>query len=164
MKKILLSLISITAVLILVFGVSKTFFSDTETSTGNTFTAGAIDLKTDNKSYVTSKDGVIAESPDNTWDLDDLDGKNRLSFSFADLKPGDLGKNTISPHVNNNDAYACMGIKLAGAPENDANEAEVTADDSASDTQRELQNELNFAFWTETNQSRLGSTSVVHPE
>ena len=34
-----------------VIGATGAFFSDTETSTGNTFTAGAIDLGVDNESY-----------------------------------------------------------------------------------------------------------------
>jgi len=46
-KKILLSLMSVAAVSAVVFGVSRAFFSDTEKSTGNNFTAGAIDLKID---------------------------------------------------------------------------------------------------------------------
>lgn len=29
-------------------------------------------------------------------------------FNFSDLKPGDYGENTISLHVENNDAHACM--------------------------------------------------------
>ena len=32
-------------------GATGAFFSDTETSQGNTFTAGAIDLLVDNESY-----------------------------------------------------------------------------------------------------------------
>ena len=52
MKKILLS----TALILFVgsalaLGGTGAFFSDTELSSGNTFTAGAIDLKVDNESY-----------------------------------------------------------------------------------------------------------------
>ena len=44
-SRILLSVASITAAVALVIGATFAFFSDTETSTGNTFTAGALDLK-----------------------------------------------------------------------------------------------------------------------
>ena len=86
MKKILLSL-----ALILVFGTAAyiggtgAFFSDTETSTNNTFTAGAIDLKIDNTSYYL---GVA--NPGTTWPSQDL--TNQKFFDFSDLKPSDYGE------------------------------------------------------------------------
>jgi predicted ribosomally synthesized peptide with SipW-like signal peptide len=43
---------------------------------------------------------------DPNWELTDL-GPERF-FDFGDIKPGDWGENTISLHVYNNDAYACM--------------------------------------------------------
>ena len=49
MKKILLSLGTIVIVGALVLGATGAFFSDTETSVGNTFTAGAIDFKVDSE-------------------------------------------------------------------------------------------------------------------
>lgn len=47
MKKILLSIGTIVAVAAIVAGGTAAFFNDTETSTGNIFTAGSIDLKVD---------------------------------------------------------------------------------------------------------------------
>jgi predicted ribosomally synthesized peptide with SipW-like signal peptide len=47
MNKILLSLLTIIATASLVLGVSNAFFTDAETSTNNSFTTGAIDLKVD---------------------------------------------------------------------------------------------------------------------
>jgi predicted ribosomally synthesized peptide with SipW-like signal peptide len=47
MKKILTSLVMIAAVGALVAGATGAFFSDTETSTGNTYTAGTIDISVD---------------------------------------------------------------------------------------------------------------------
>jgi len=49
MKKILFSIAGIVAVAALVVTSTGALFSDTETSTGNVFTAGAIDLKVDHK-------------------------------------------------------------------------------------------------------------------
>ena len=55
MKKILLSLSVVAAVAVVVVGATTAFFSDTETSTGNTFTAGELDLLVD-------IDGIIFKS------------------------------------------------------------------------------------------------------
>ena len=53
MKKILLSLSTIAAVAAIVVGGTMSYFSDTATSTGNTFTSGTMDLKlsNDNNNY-----------------------------------------------------------------------------------------------------------------
>src|SRR3989344_1833379 len=97
MKKIILSLGMIAAVAVVAVGATGAFFSDTETSTGNTFTAGAIDLGIDNHSYY---NGELNE--ETTWRVDyDIEG--RQFFNFSDIKPGDWGEDTISLHVNNND-------------------------------------------------------------
>lgn len=45
MNKILLSLLTIALVSVVAVGATRAYFSDTETSTGNTFTAGTLDLK-----------------------------------------------------------------------------------------------------------------------
>ena len=47
MKKILMSLLTVAAVGALMTGGVIAYFSDVETSTGNTFTAGTLDLKVD---------------------------------------------------------------------------------------------------------------------
>ena len=54
MKRILISLMSIALVGALVGGGIYAYFSDTETSTGNTFTAGTLDLEVDNENPWTS--------------------------------------------------------------------------------------------------------------
>jgi predicted ribosomally synthesized peptide with SipW-like signal peptide len=65
MKKIILSVAVLALVGAGVFGITRAYFSDTETSTGNTFTAGTIDIKVDGQ---------------NPWDK---------SYSIGDLKPGE---------------------------------------------------------------------------
>jgi predicted ribosomally synthesized peptide with SipW-like signal peptide len=47
MKKILISLVMVLALGFIVTKATASYFSDTETSTGNTFTAGTLDLKAD---------------------------------------------------------------------------------------------------------------------
>lgn len=171
MRKILTSVGMVVFAGALVVGATGAFFSDTETSTGNVFAAGAIDLKIDNESY--ALDWNIPNYPDPTigafvlnnntsWSLQNLGEECQtnaptipcLFFNFHDLKPGDYGEDTISLHVDNNDAWACMAIDLTATPENDVNEAELEAgddpaalDDSDEVANGELQNFLSFVFW-----------------
>ena len=126
MKKILLSLGSILATAAIVAGGTGAFLADSGTSTGNTFATGVIDLKIDNESYYTNDWGKLIFSSSTSWGLSSLAGK--LFFNFTDLKPGDVGEDTISLHVNNNNAWACMNVSLTGTPENGQNEPEAATD------------------------------------
>lgn len=106
MKRILLSLLTVGAVGTLAFGASQAFFSDTETSTGNTFTAGKLDLRVDsNCTYLGQPSHECG-----TWELKDLNPVSDKFFNFTDIKPGDYGENTISLHVYNNDAWGRLII------------------------------------------------------
>lgn len=58
MKKILLSVLTISLVGAVAIGATGAYFSDTETSTGNTFTAGTIDLMVNSENPWTTS-GVI---------------------------------------------------------------------------------------------------------
>jgi predicted ribosomally synthesized peptide with SipW-like signal peptide len=153
MRRILLGVGTIVFVGALVVGGTGAFFSDTETSTGNTFAAGAIDLLIDNTSYgfdwndsaVNNPTGEWGRNEANSWQLSDLTGQ--LFFDFHDLKPGDYGEDTISIHVNDNDAYACMAFNLTGTPENGQNEPEAEVDETAGANEGELQEYLSFLFW-----------------
>ncbi len=71
MSKILLSLTIVTAVAVIAIGATGAYFSDTETSTGNTFTAGSLDLNIDG------------------------DNQNVVMFSVSKLIPGDSGTQEI---------------------------------------------------------------------
>src|SRR3989337_1248885 len=110
MKKVLLSLLSIGAVAVVAVFASQAFFSDTETSTGNLLQAGAIDLLIDNQSYVTDVNGNLVYSDATSWTESNLDGQ--LFFNFNDLKPGDIGEDTISVKVNDNNAWACVKFDI----------------------------------------------------
>lgn len=131
-----MSLSVIAAAAAAVVGGTGAFFSDTETSTGNTFTAGAIDLKVDsNQKYNGNVCGVDVNDVDQdqnnteyvwlgsaaypvqgtscegTWGQPN--GKDIVGekfFNFGDIKPGDNGSNSISLHVVNNDAYMCATV------------------------------------------------------
>jgi predicted ribosomally synthesized peptide with SipW-like signal peptide len=123
MKKIIISVSIIAAAAAVVIGATTAYFSDTETSTGNTFTAGSIDLKVDSKCTF---NGV--PQPFCTWSLKDL--TTEKFFNYSDLKPGDSGENTISLHVYSNDAWACMTVTPVSNNDVTCTEPECVAEGS----------------------------------
>lgn len=176
MKRIITSLFLITAtVSALVVGATGAFFSDTEVSTGNTFAAGAIDLKIDNESYyngnVCAADANDVDADLNTTELvwqgnalypevgtdcstsfplSDLDS-GLLFFNFTDLKPDDEGEDTISIHVQNN-AWACMDVTLTSNDDVSTTEPEGEVDvveDINNTWDGELAQNLQFFWWAD---------------
>ena len=166
MKKILLSLSMIAVVAIIAIGATGAFFSDTETSTGNTFAAGAIDLGVDNTSYYNGQ-----PNPGTSWalnyDMDKCTVPNPayrgtetpnvpptlpcMFFNFNDLKPGDWGEDTISLHVNNNDSYLCADVTLTSNLDNSSTEPEMDAGDTDwnDDNTGELKDYVKFVWWAD---------------
>jgi len=158
LKRILASLLIISAIGVGAIGATRAFFSDTETSKNNILQAGSIDLKIDNTSYY---NGVA--SPLTTWTLADLnDGHGPspngayLFFNFPDLKPGDRGEDTISLHVNDNKSWACMNVKLTKNDDNTCTEPELLDDPTCTDPNApgnanlfdgELAQRVNFIWW-----------------
>jgi predicted ribosomally synthesized peptide with SipW-like signal peptide len=144
MKKILLS----TALILFVggalaLGSTGAFFSDSETSGSNTFAAGSIDLKIDNSSYY---NGVL--NPGTTWELSDLTIEK--FFDFLDLKPADYGEDTISLHVDTNDAYLCANVTLTSNNDNGINEPEAgDGDTTSADGEGELADNVKFIWWAD---------------
>lgn len=150
MKKILYSVGLIVSVAALAMGATGAFFSDSETSTGNTFTAGDIDLKIDNTSYVTDANGILVSSPGTSWSLKDLVPGVDHFFNFADLKPGDLGEDTISIHVGSNNAWMCAAARVTDDSDQTCTDPELADDATCTNPglgQGELADNLNFAFW-----------------
>lgn len=172
MRRILLGLFLIAgASAAIATGATGAFFSDTETSTGNTFAAGAIDLKVDNDSYYNGNRCTNIgdeENPNFVWQgsapfpvpntpcttsfpLSDLDS-GLLFFNFTDLKPDDEGEDTISLHVQN-DAYACMDLTLTSNDDNSSNEPELASPDAQEDINNtwdgELAQNLQFFWWAD---------------
>ena len=143
MKKILLSIAIIALVGAVVIGGTTAIFSDTEVSTGNTFTAGAIDLTVDNESYYNG-----AFNAGTSWLQKDLD-KDNLFFNFQDLKPGDNGEDTISLHVNNNDSYLCADVTLTSNTDNGSTEPEKNDEDPYTAGEGELADNVHFIWWAD---------------
>jgi len=138
-KKILISLSVIAFVAAIVIGGTTAYFSDTETSTGNVFTAGTLDLKVGSQCHYNEMEcidgawvGQTGGYPEAgtacacSWLEKDLDGD--LFFNFGDVKPGDEGENTISLTVYDNDAYLCAYVKNLVNRENGCNAPEFKAE------------------------------------
>lgn len=170
MKKILLSLSMIAVVAVVGVGATGAFFSDSETSTGNTFTAGAIDLGVDNESYYNGRpnpgtswelnyDMDLCTTPNPAYDPekdqdsegpDDQPTRPCMFFNFDDLKPGDWGEDTISLHVNNNDSYLCADVTLTSNNDNGITEPEGDAGDTTDGSGNgELQQFVKFVWWAD---------------
>ncbi len=162
--RILLSGATILAASAVIIGATFAFFSDTETASGNTFAAGEIDLTVDSQAHyadLTCVDGIWVEDqgeettrPDlegqpcsGTWTLTDLGPANTF-FNLGDLKPGDEGENTVSLHVDSNDAYVCAVVNNLEDDDNGLTEPEgEDGDTSGGDGEGELSAQINFFAW-----------------
>jgi predicted ribosomally synthesized peptide with SipW-like signal peptide len=157
MKRILASsALILSAAGIFATGSTGAFFSDTETSNGNMFTAGAIDLKIDNTSYY---NGVLNQAT--TW-IDAVDLVAHKFFDFGDIKPGDIGEDTISLHVNTNSAYLCANVTLTSNDDNGVNEPEAGDGDTTDGAgQGELAAAVNFLWWADDGDNVLETDENV---
>ena len=83
------------------------------------------------------------------WTSKDL-GTGDTFFNFGDVKPGDMGTNVISLHVDSNDAYACMLPINKKDLENGCNDAENKVPDPTCGTgltDGELGSQINVVAW-----------------
>ena len=130
--RILMSILMIGVVAMAAGAGTLAFFSDTEESTGNTFTAGTLDLKVDwNESY----NGTVIETQGET------DNPGAI-FDLSDVKPGDYGEATISLHVYGNDAYGIMTIIPTSNDDVSSTEPELDAGDDEDNPTDEWDGEL----------------------
>jgi predicted ribosomally synthesized peptide with SipW-like signal peptide len=107
MTKIVKSVGVIVFVGAVVAGATGAFFSDTETSIGNVFTAGSVSLDLQNISHV-YKDG---QSGDPTgFSINNPQPGTGPSFTFTDLKPLDWGTITGTLKNGANDAFVCAKV------------------------------------------------------
>lgn len=149
--RILASLGMIVFVAAIAAGATGAFFSDTETSTGNTFTAGDIDLQIDNESYFTNPaTGQLIVSTSTSWAMTDLVTGTHKFFDFTDVKPGDVGEDTISIHVGSNNAWMCAAARITADEDVTCTEPEGPDDGNCAVPGAglgELDSSLQFAFW-----------------
>lgn len=120
-KQIVLAVGMIVFVVAAVIGGTGAFFSDTETSVGNVFTAGAVNIA------ITD----ITHSPST---LDNLVGFTKnptgFSFSFSDLKPLDTGTVTYTLDNPTNPAYVCARVIEKSNDDNVLTDPETKAGDT----------------------------------
>jgi predicted ribosomally synthesized peptide with SipW-like signal peptide len=169
MKTIIKSALLVVGIAAIAGYATYSFFSDTETSTGNTFTAGAIDLKISNTSYVSNQtDGKLIASTSTTWPSDDLNNDQTTLhkfFDFADLKPGDVGEDTINLTVKNNNAWACAELSLTSNKDNDCTEPEKTNDTDCGNTDTnwngDLAQGIEFVWWSDDGDNVLEKGEVA---
>jgi len=119
------------------------FFSDTETSTGNTFTAGDVDITISDLSHNYLGDGIFPDQP--TY------SESGISFALGDLKPLDEGTITYTLGNGTNDAYLCAAVVETGNNENTRLEPETSAGDTTDGAGNgELGQFLSFMFGSTT--------------
>lgn len=146
MKKIIISLSMIVAVATIAVGATSALFSDTETSTGNTFTAGGIDLTVDSLGAFRNGVGILGTP----WEATDLTSEK--FFNFDDVKPGDWFRRSISLHVENNPAWICLRAINKHDNENDLTDPEQKAGDHTSGPDNgELSHGLHALGWFDSN-------------
>lgn len=117
------------------------FFSDTETSTGNTFTAGDVTISITGLTH--TYNGVLTNAPDFT--------QSGFVFGLSDLKPLDNG--TVNYELDNgsNEAYLCAAVVESGNNDNGINDPESDAGDADDGSGNgELGQFLSFKFGTTT--------------
>jgi len=147
MKKLFVSLVTLAAVGALGFGATRAFFSDTETSTGNTFQAGGLDLKVDSECHYFQNNEAIGCDGFGTWGEADLVPGIHKFFNFTDIKPGDYGEDTLSLHVVGNDAWGRLVIGDFQDSDNTCPEPEEEAEGEPCGTEGELGENLLVSVW-----------------
>ena len=190
-RRILLSLATLILVGALATTATRALLSDEETSTGNTFTAGAIDLGVDNHSYYNGNECVDVGTEgqpnyvwqgtepypepgtpcETSWNLDydiqhDDQGATQIRkfFAFDDLKPGDWGEDTISLHVDNNDAYLCADVTLTSNDDNGITEPEgEDGDTTDGQGNGELADAITFYWWADDGDNVYESDEQLLP-
>ncbi len=124
MKKILFSLMTVALVVGLVGAGAFAYFSDTETSAGNTFTAGTLNLQVGNddpctvhlsKDNIAPGDALYGGGYCGLWKIENtgtIDG--RLSFEFTSLVDNDNGCN--EPEMDAEESAYGTGCATCGDP------------------------------------------------
>ena len=127
MKKILMSLMTIALVIGLVGAGTVAYFSDTETSEDNTFTAGTLDLT------------AVGGSP--------------MPFAVANMKPGDSGSGTVTLTNAGTIGAAELDIAVSTIVNDDVDTAEPENDQGTNTGNGDLGGQLLMVLWLNVNQN-----------
>lgn len=82
------------------------------------------------------------------WTETDL-GQGHTFFNFDDVKPGDWGRDVISLHVYDNDAWACMSVANLVDDENVRLSLEEAAGDTTAPQPGELSQNIDVMVWSD---------------
>ena len=137
MKKILLSILTIALVTTIAIGATRAYFSDTETSNGNTFVAGTLDLTVDGNN-----------------------GVNTVEFNLTNLYPGyqPNGGFPVS-NIGSVNGYLNLTSITVTNNENNCIEPETEAGDTSCNvTEGELGSVLNLRLFVDRNSDGWIST------
>lgn len=148
MNKVLSSVLVIGLVSGAGFLLTQAFFSDTETSSGNTMTAGAVDLQIANESYYNGNPNA-----NTSWELRPA-LTNEKFFDFSDIKPGDWGEDTITLRVENNPVWACAEIAITQDDDGTCTDPELVDDPSCvQDNENlfdgEIAQNVSYVIWND---------------
>jgi len=115
MKKILVSLSIIGIVAVIAVGATVAYFDDTETSTGNTLSAGILDLKIKDNDE-TWKDGVTA-----TWIASDVKPGDQYAFLVPLIQLAKTAESIEADHLEITSDFAVIEEEPCIEPDTDCN-------------------------------------------
>lgn len=141
--RILISLMIIGLVGAGLGSTTMAMFNDTETSQGNEFVAGALDLTV----------GWEETYNGETIQTQELMNDPGAIFQLDDLKPGDHGEATIDLHLHDNPGWIWMNLDQTANWDNSCTEPEHKASDGNCGTYGELDQELEFEIWSKDGDS-----------
>ncbi len=138
-KRIIISLSVIGAVAAIAIGGTIAYFSDVETSTGNTFTAGELDLRFQ-----------VGGGAGGWTDVNGAPLFDSATIALlGDMKPGDQGEKTVRLWVDDNPACGKVTIDVTEDKDNSCTEPELLDDATCvvPDTAGELNDAVNWVVW-----------------
>ncbi len=141
MKKILLSLSVIAIVGVIAVGATRALFSDTETSTGNTFTAGTIDISIDQTNPWTKSYNIGDLKPGET-------GYINFDISNVGTNPVNVSKN-LSEFVTTTGSvgYTCAGVTAGVSSEPECVAAQANSSNDVNDVQTKIIYDLSVEVY-----------------
>jgi predicted ribosomally synthesized peptide with SipW-like signal peptide len=146
-------------------GGTIAFFSDTETSASNTFTAGTIDISIGAEGTYNGQ-----PLPLNSWARTDLSSET-LFYELDDVKPGDSGSHAVTLQVDDNSAWACLTAAVTRNDDMTCVDPELSDDPTCTEPglfMGELGQEIEFFWWVddgngtfETGEAILGQSTFA---
>ncbi len=110
-------------------------------------TADAYDVDAVKALHCEANPNLVGQTCNGSWNLVNITGQQ--FYNFADVKPGDQGKNVISFHVYDNNGWACLSLENKQDNENVCIDPELPADTSctAAPTDGELSQYMDAFAW-----------------